>query len=114
MSLSFKPQVAFALGAVVLLLIILTGMAGGNHDTPRERSGDTYVEAIVGAPSLVNPLLATSDTDVDLSHLIFSGLARVDQTGNIVPDLASGFTVGQDSSVYTFTLKPGLRWQDGE
>jgi peptide/nickel transport system substrate-binding protein len=114
MSFSFKPQVAIALGALVLLLVILSSMAGAGRDTSGTRRGDTYVEAMVGAPRFVNPLLATSDTDTDLSHLIFSGLTRVDETGNIVPDLASGYTVSPDSTVYTFTLKPGLRWQDGE
>jgi peptide/nickel transport system substrate-binding protein len=89
-------------------------MARGGADVPRERAGDTYVEAMVGAPRFVNPLLAVSDSDTDLTHLVFSGLMRVDSTGNLVPDLASGYTVSPDSSVYTFTLKPNLLWQDGE
>ncbi len=111
---SFKPQVAVAMGAALLLVIILTGMAGANNNTPKQTAGDTYVEAMVGAPRFVNPLLATSDTDTDLAHLIFSGLTRVDPTGNLVPDLASTYSVSPDSKVYTFTLKPNLRWQDGE
>jgi peptide/nickel transport system substrate-binding protein len=114
MSSSFKPQAAIAVGAFLLLLVLLMGMVGSGANVPRERSGDTYVEAMVGAPHFVNPLLAVSDTDTDLSHLVFSGLTRIDETGNIVPDLASDYTVSADSTVYTFTLKPGLRWQDGE
>src|SRR5947199_6219994 len=111
---SFKPQVAVGLVAAVLLVAILTGMAGANNGSPQTAVGDTYVEAMVGAPRFVNPLLAASDTDSDLAHLIFSGLTRVDATGNLVPDLASSYSVSQDSKVYTFTLKPNLRWQDGE
>jgi peptide/nickel transport system substrate-binding protein len=111
---SFKAQVAVGLGAALLLVAILTGMAGAVNNAPGRTVGDTYVEAMVGAPRFVNPLLATSDTDTDLTHLIFSGLTRVDPTGNIVPDLASTYSVSPDSKVYTFTLKPNLRWQDGE
>jgi peptide/nickel transport system substrate-binding protein len=114
MSSSFKPQAAIAIVATAVILVILTGMAGANRGAPSERPGDTYVEAMVGAPRFVNPLLATSDTDTDLSHLVFSGLTRVDTSGNLVPDLASGYSVSPDSKVYTFTLKPDLRWQDGE
>jgi peptide/nickel transport system substrate-binding protein len=114
MSSSFKPQVVIALGALLLLLVILSSMAGAGRDTSGVRTGDTYVEAMVGTPHFVNPLLAASDTDTDLSHLVFSGLTRVDEAGNIVPDLASGYTVSPDSTIYTFTLKSGLRWQDGE
>jgi peptide/nickel transport system substrate-binding protein len=114
MSSSFRPQAAIAIIAAVLVLVILTGLAGANRSTPPERTGDTYVEAMVGSPRFVNPLLATSDTDTDLSHLVYSGLTRVDTSGNLVPDLASTYSVSPDSKVYTFTLKPDLRWQDGE
>ncbi|MEO8286962.1 MAG: peptide ABC transporter substrate-binding protein [Chloroflexota bacterium] len=114
MSNSFKPQAIVGLVAVALLLAIFTGMAGAGKNTPRQRSGDTYVEAMVGAPRFVNPLLAVSDTDTDLVHLVYNGLARVDASGNLVPDLASGWTPSPDSSVYTYTLRPDLRWQDGE
>src|SRR5690349_20961114 len=111
---TFKAQAAIAAGALIVILILLTGMVSSGSGAPRERESDTYVEAMVGTPRFVNPLLAVSDTDTDLSHLVFSGLTRVDEKGNIVPELASGYTVSPDSSVYTFTLKPDLRWQDGE
>jgi peptide/nickel transport system substrate-binding protein len=68
---------------------------------------------MIGAPRLVNPLLATSDTDLDLTHLVYSGLSRVDTQGKLVPDLASGWTANADSTIFTFTLKPDLHWQDG-
>jgi peptide/nickel transport system substrate-binding protein len=114
MSSSFRPQAVIAASALTIILVILTGMARGGSDIPRERAGDTYVEAMVGAPRFVNPLLAVSDSDTDLTHLVFSGLMRVDATGNLVPDLASTYSVSPDSSIYTFTLKPNLQWQDGE
>ena len=114
MSSSYRPQATIAMVATLLILAILTGMAGANRAAPSESPGGTYVEAMVGAPRFINPLLATSDTDTDLSHLVFSGLTRVDTSGNLVPDLASDYSVSPDSKVYTFTLKPDLRWQDGE
>jgi len=114
MSSSYRPQAAIAIVAALLILAILTGMAGANRGAPPESPGGTYVEAMVGAPRFVNPLLAASDTDTDLSHLVFSGLTRVDTSGNLVADLASDYSVGPDSKVYTFTLRPDLRWQDGE
>lgn len=111
---SFKPQVAIAAGALVVIAVLLAGIVSSGAGAPRGRSGDTYVEAMVGAAHFVNPLLAVSDTDTDLTHLVYSGLTRVDEKGNIVPDLASGYTTSPDSTVYTFTLKPNLRWQDSE
>jgi peptide/nickel transport system substrate-binding protein len=68
---------------------------------------------MVGEPRFLNPLLASSDTDTDLTSLIFSGLTRVDEQGDIVLDLAESYEVSPDNTVYTFTLKPDRRWHDG-
>lgn len=73
----------------------------------------TYVEAVVGKPMLVNPLLAVSQADRDLVALIFSGLVRVDEFGQPVPDLAESWDVSEDGLIYTFRLRSGVQWHDG-
>ena len=73
-----------------------------------------YSEAIVGQPRLVNPLLATSQADRDLAELIFSGLTRLDDFGQPVPDLATGWDVSADGLTYTFHLREDATWQDGQ
>ncbi len=115
MPLSFRPQAVVCLLGLALLLVILTATSGATTSKNSSiQPNSTYVEAMVGAPRFINPLLASSDTDTDLSHLIFSGLMRVDATGKLTPDLAGDYAVSSDARVYTFTLKPNLRWQDGE
>jgi peptide/nickel transport system substrate-binding protein len=118
MSFSFKKQAVTALAGLALIIAALAITASAS--VPRSSqpapstSGSTYVEAIVGAPRFVNPLLAASDTDADLAHLVFSGLSRVDSEGNIALDMASEWQVSPDGLVYTFTLKPDLKWHDGK
>ncbi|HEX8231533.1 MAG TPA: peptide ABC transporter substrate-binding protein [Chloroflexia bacterium] len=114
MTLSFRPQAIFAGMGLALIVAVLLLAPGASTSAPSTQHADTYVEAIVGAPRFVNPLLATSDTDRDLTHLVYSGLTRVDATGKLVPDMASRWDVSQDARVYTFTLKPGGRWHDNE
>ncbi len=114
MPISFRPQAAVAMLGVSLVLAVLATTGGVASHNSQAHVGDTYVEAMIDAPRFVNPLLASSDTDTDLAHLVFSGLTRVDEQGNIAPDLADGWQVSPDGRVYMFTLKPGLRWQDGE
>ncbi|MDD5110346.1 MAG: ABC transporter substrate-binding protein [Patescibacteria group bacterium] len=78
-------------------------------------AGGTYAEALVGAPQFINPLLSQpNDVDLDLASLVFSGLFRYDEHLNPVPDLAERYTVSSDGTVYVVTLKPNLRWHDGE
>jgi peptide/nickel transport system substrate-binding protein len=114
MTLSFRPQALLAGVGLALMLAVLLFAPGAGTSTPRATQAGTYVEAMLGAPRFVNPLLATSDTDLDLSHLVYSGLTRVDDSGNLAPDMASRWEVSPEARVYTFTLKSDLRWHDGE
>ncbi|MBV9349496.1 MAG: peptide ABC transporter substrate-binding protein [Patescibacteria group bacterium] len=75
--------------------------------------GGTYVEGEVGTPRFVNPLLSISDTDRDLSALVYSGLLKANPDGSLSPDLASDYSISGDKRTYTFTLKDNARFQDG-
>ncbi len=76
--------------------------------------GGTINEGIVGTPRFINPLLAVSDADRDLTELVYSGLMRPDGNGGLMPDLAESYEISQDGLIYTFILKPGLVWQDNQ
>lgn len=75
--------------------------------------GGAISEGIVGNPRFVNPLLAVSEADKDLTALLYSGLLRVGESGELVPDLAESYSVSSDGLTYVFTLRPNLRWHDG-
>src|SRR5687767_336910 len=102
----FRPQLLVALVGTVLVIGALVWNTAAGPRIAANTSSGTYVEAIVGAPRFLNPLLASTDADIDLTHLIFSGLTRVDEHGEIILDLAQSYEVRTDSLVYTFTLKP--------
>ena len=78
------------------------------------RSGGSLTEGIIGRPRFINPVIAKSDADRDMSELIYSGLLRATTEGGLVPDLASGYDVSPDGLTYTFTLRPNPLWHDGE
>ncbi|MDP2727912.1 MAG: ABC transporter substrate-binding protein, partial [Dehalococcoidia bacterium] len=62
----------------------------------------------------INPLLVNfNEPDKDLAALIFSGLTRINEKGEPLPDLASSWTISPDGLVYTFRLRAGVTWQDG-
>lgn len=117
-----------ALGVGLLLIAVAGGfmlLGGAGPGGAREEAPeavqtvefvDTQVfsEAIVGRPQLVNPLLAASQADRDLVALVFSGLTRVDRYGQPVPDLAESWDVSADGLTYTFTLREGVTWHDGQ
>lgn len=77
--------------------------------------GGEYREALVGKPKFLNPVLApANDVDLDIARLVYSGLMRFDPQDFLVPDLAASFDVSPDQKVYTFRLRQGVVWHDGE
>ena len=84
------------------------------YSVSRPASGGKWHEGIVGSPSFVNPILATSDADRDLVMLIYSGLMRADGRGRLIPDLAESFEISDDRLSYIFQLKESLKWHDGK
>ncbi len=76
--------------------------------------GGTLREGVTGTPYLVNPILATTDADRDLTMLIYAGLMKSDGEGGLEKELAQNYGISEDGLSYTFTLKDGLTWHDGE
>ncbi len=75
--------------------------------------GGTYIEGVVGGHRHFDPLLATTPIDRDVARLVFTGLTRTDRSGEIVPDLASDVSVGEDGKVWTIAIRDDARWHDG-
>jgi peptide/nickel transport system substrate-binding protein len=78
------------------------------------KKGGELTEGILGSPRFINPILAISDADRDLSSLIFSGLLRPNLDGSLKNDLASKYEISEDGLSYTVTLKDKLFFHDGE
>lgn len=74
--------------------------------------GGSYTEGLLGSPRFINPVLANTESDRDLSHVIYSGLMR-ESGALLTPDLAEEYTVSEDEKVYTFTLREDVMFHDG-
>lgn len=99
---------------IAVCVIVIFGKYVTAHIKEVPASGGEYVEASVGGPRFVNPILAsTNDADLDIIKLVFSGLVKTDHKGKIVPDLAESYGISDDGKTYTFTLKRGVNWHDG-
>lgn len=72
-----------------------------------------FVEGVTGQPVSFLPSHAKSQTDQTVSGLIYRGLFKYDNFGNLVPDLAESWAESDDGLVYTVTIKPDQYWSDG-
>ncbi len=77
-------------------------------------AGGEYTEGAIGYPKTINPLYAINrDIDSDLSRLIYSGLFKYDQNGQLVNDLAESVAVESAGRSYIIKIRPGVRWHNG-
>jgi peptide/nickel transport system substrate-binding protein len=109
-----RLQVVVAL-LTIALLVVVTGYAAFSVTTVEvPKAGGTYVEGIAGNPHAINPILCQSNpVDRDLASLIFTGLTRVNEKGEVVPDLARDWEITRGGTAYTFHLREDVVWHDG-
>ena len=76
--------------------------------------GGSFTEGIIGTPRFINPVLAQSQSDKDLTQLIFGSMISKDTEGQNVFYLAESLTVSDDRKTYTLKLKDDLYFHDGQ
>ena len=111
------------IGILSLVLVVLTGVviapsfsSGGPNATPNTTPAPAhpYVEGIIGGALSVSPFSAQSVAERQIVSLLFRGLVRLGPDDTLVGDLADRWTVDASGAEWTFHLRPGLTWQDGE
>ncbi|HKA23580.1 MAG TPA: ABC transporter substrate-binding protein [Candidatus Eisenbacteria bacterium] len=117
-----------------VLAVLLAGGCGGTHVSNAKfqdpnplpegamvvpvngHHGGRLVYATISEPKTFNPVIAneTSSTDV-LDGPVYSGLVEFDNgTQQLKPGLAESWETSPDGRVWTFHLRKGVRWSDGE
>ena len=114
MTRHIRWQILLILLGVLLVGILLFYLAVNYTTVLRPGSGGTYVEGIAGYPQYLNPLLSGyNEVDRDTCALMFRGLTRLNERGEVEADLARGWEVTLDGLTYTFYLRSNAYWHDG-
>jgi peptide/nickel transport system substrate-binding protein len=61
-----------------------------------------------------NPVLVSDAYSAAALGLVFNGLLTTDKKGNLMPELAEKWEFRRNGLELIFTLKPNLRWSDGQ
>jgi peptide/nickel transport system substrate-binding protein len=118
-----KRRDRFAVAGLILMLAIVGGAmyATDYGESPEPTPiyatptpAVTYREGVVGHPSSIDPLTASTQVDRDLVALLFRGLLRAGPNGTLLPDLARSWAVSPDGLTYTFNMRTDARWEDGQ
>jgi peptide/nickel transport system substrate-binding protein len=106
----FRLFAATMIGSVFFMLVKINN---AYLVTVPARGGE-LVEGIIGSPRFVNPVLAISDADKDMTSLIYSGLMRAKADSSLTADVAESYSISPDGKTYTFNIRGDARFHDGE
>ncbi|MDR2103028.1 MAG: ABC transporter substrate-binding protein, partial [Treponema sp.] len=95
--------------------LVFAGASGEKKTGAAEggRSAQKIVFALQNVPDGLDPGITSNSFASPFLINLFEGLITYDKDNNIIPALAEGWTISPDGTVYTFTLRRGLKWSDG-
>lgn len=107
---------------LILRVSILTFLVSGiwlifyfnqQHSEVTPTRGGSITEGIIGTPRSVNPALAVTRADQDVTALVYSGLMKIGQDGSLQNDLAENITISEDGLTYNVILRKDVTFHDG-
>ncbi len=82
---------------------------------PGTASAETVLRvAKTSIPRILDPHFTTSFTERDFGYLIYDTLFAVDSKFDVKPQMVDTWSVSDDHLTYTFTLRDGLLFHDGQ
>ncbi|MCA0425738.1 MAG: ABC transporter substrate-binding protein [Proteobacteria bacterium] len=96
----------------VVGLAMLAGVAVLTPAVAQQKDSVTLCMTL--EPPILDPTQGAAQAIKEVTYgNIFEGLVGIDRTGKVVPKLAESWTVSPDALVYTFKLRPGVKYHDG-
>ena len=83
-------------------------------ETDKTEDGDSHIT--IGIPQDLDSLVPSLSQGAGTQEILFNiyeGLYKPDSEGNLVPAVASDYTMSEDGLVYTFTLRNGITFHNG-
>lgn len=96
-----------------LKTILSQAQPGGAHIYGLERSETLVMLGGDPIPRFLDPARQTGSA-AGYVGLLYSGLVRLTPELQVEPDLAESWTVSEDGTVYTFTLREDMKFHDGK
>ena len=126
-----KKKILTLLAAVCLLSAVLSGCGGGSQAGTTENTDQSTnmtadgAEARAAAGELNVGIAQDLDSSLDphktvkagtreVMFNVFEGLLKPDASGNLNPAVAESYTVSDDHRTYTFTLREGVKFHNGD
>jgi len=104
------------LSTILTMAMAVPALAEMTHPTTGEKLAENqdYTYRILDAIKSMDPQINTDVEGSEIMRSLFEGLMNEDQTGNLVPGVATGYDLSDDKTTYTFHLRDNAVWSDGK
>lgn len=105
---------ALAATLIASLLLVACGSSGTNGTTPTTSARPTISVGSTLEPPTLDPTKSSAAAIPEvLRDNVLQGLVRLDDAGQVQPQLATKWDLSSDGTVYTFHLVTNAKWHDG-
>jgi peptide/nickel transport system substrate-binding protein len=98
----------------LLLSVAVTAPLFAASPSPAQTRGGTLVYSTVAGPASLDPYMAGSLVELEIIHEIFETLVAMDENYNARPMLASRVDVSNEAKTFTFALRKGVKFSNGQ
>ena len=99
----------------LLSLLLAVMMLMGTAALAESKSPDNdMIVAMQADVTHLDPHVSSNGVSNQITNPMYETLLTFDEQTNVVPLLATGWTISEDALTYTFTLREGVTFHDGE
>ena len=95
------------------LLLLLAGCATTAAQHPHSQVLNWGIAGVTDVPTL-DPALVSDPTSISVASLVYGGLVGLNSRLQVIPDGAAHWKISSGGRVYTFFIRPHLRFADGQ
>ena len=99
--------------SLVVASVLALGVTAIAGCTKKTDVNNNAVVGITQEPGIFDPHTVVAAGDEEIIFNVYEGLMKFDYEGNLNPCLATDVEISADASVYTFTIREGVKFHDG-
>ena len=103
----------FLKSSLVCGLLVAVFLSVG-FSTSAPANAQTITAVMHSALRVLDPVITTAHIVRNHGYMIYDTLLATDENDQIQPQMAEKWMVSEDGKKYTFTLRSGLQWHDGQ
>ncbi|GMX63761.1 dipeptide ABC transporter substrate-binding protein DppE [Paenibacillus elgii] len=113
-----KKKTALLLGCILLSATALAGCSGkegaGTDPARGEQQAKILLYNNLREPTSLDPPVGFDQVSYDILNNAMEGLTRLGKTQSPEPAMAKEWKISPDGKQYTFTLRDGIKWSNGD